>query len=1057
MDNGSRASAHGKLGRALTPAIFVTLGLGWAAITAAFMTGRVAGTHPSPALVTLVTIASFAVLGGVLLYLQRLSDDRMPSASSSRRSLQTAWWPMALFGATALMIAVAGQFVFRAQADYVRDDRSAQLGYLAGVKAQRVRDWIDERIADIELDAAVIADLDPDGPVRELASPAVQSQLERMLDGRELTGVVLFDARGRRLAAAGQPIWQGSTVQGLLRAVAGTGAGHASDLYRADGVATPVVIDFAAPIPASDGVVLVARSDASRTLSQIVETGATRLRSLEVTLLRRDGEGVTLLDTTRLHGGARQRELRIEGQDPQLVAVRLAAGEPGPVVGVDRTGTRVLAVASPVVGTSWRVAAKVATDEVYAPLVKLTLLVGALVLSALLAAGALVALWWRGERLKFALQVSRAEDRASALLEHFGSVTEHVNDLVYLLDADHNIVDVNQRVVEALGYAKHELVGRHISSLHDTDPATRAAGRAAADQLRQTGRLRFESAYLRKDGTPLPFEASARCFEVRGQRYVQSVARDVTERRLQEQRLAELSRDRDRALHQLRLQFDNLSQGCIITTPDLAVLRVNPAFERMFGWSAADLAGRELLEVLLPPAARPYVGVRLARLRNGDGPITEEHPAVTASGKRLSCRITYSPLLDEGGRVAGLMALCEDVTEQRATQRALQERTAMLQALAEAAPVGILQVDLTGQAIYHNAQWCRITGQDPGSVRHGDWRDVIHPEDRAAVATALAEGSDGGRYSGEFRCLTPDGRVVWVLGRIAPVRTADGRVAGYVGTLTDIGERVAAERSLRESHEQLERRVEERTRDLVAARDRAQHADHVKSEFLATMSHELRTPLNSILGFTDVMLQGMVGTLTGEQRRHLGIVRDSSSHLLELINDVLDMSRIEAGQLRLEPAAFDAGELVRRRTQAFETAARDRGLELQVDVEAGTGDAVGDPRRVAQIIGNLVTNALKFTESGRIVVSSRRAGGIVEVAVRDTGVGIAPENLSELFAPFRQFRSPTGRLHEGTGLGLAISRNLARAMGGDVHVASVVGEGSTFTLVLPAADRAAAA
>jgi signal transduction histidine kinase len=201
------------------------------------------------------------------------------------------------------------------------------------------------------------------------------------------------------------------------------------------------------------------------------------------------------------------------------------------------------------------------------------------------------------------------------------------------------------------------------------------------------------------------------------------------------------------------------------------------------------------------------------------------------------------------------------------------------------------------------------------------------------------------------------------------------------------------------------------------------------------------------------MLQGMAGTLTGEQRRHLGIVRDSSCHLLELINDVLDMSRIEAGQLRLEPATFDAGELVRRRTQAFETAARDRGLELQVEVEAGTGDAVGDPSRIAQIIGNLVTNALKFTESGRIVVSSRRADAMVEVAVRDTGVGIAPENLRELFAPFRQFRSPTGRLHEGTGLGLAISRNLARAMGGDVRVASVVGEGSTFTLVLPAADR----
>jgi PAS domain S-box-containing protein len=647
-------------------------------------------------------------------------------------------------------------------------------------------------------------------PGAAVDAPRLEQQLQRIISTRGLTGMALFDAHGRRLASAGEPIWSGASVQDMLLEVARTGEGVISDLARPDDGGAQVVLDFAVPMPmrrvgaASDAEVLVARVNAADALSPLVDVGKTRLRTLESTLLRRDANRILILTPLRLTGQAPfTRALSVE--ESHVASVRMALGETAVIEAVDRRGQPVLAVARPVAGTSWLAAAKVDLAEINAPLKRFTLLAGALVLSALLAAALLVGLWWRAELRKMALELDRAEARAIALIEHFGSVTRHLNDMVFLLDDELHILEVNERVTEGLGYRREELVGRHIRELHADDPQTRSAGKRASEELLRTGRLQFSAEYRRKDGTMLPFEASARCFEANGRRLVQSIARDISERRAQELQLAELTAQRDRAL--------------------------------------------------------------------------------------------------------------------------------------------------------------------------------------------------------------------------------------------------------RESHEQLERLVEERTRDLVEARDRAQHADHVKSEFLATMSHELRTPLNSILGFTDVMLQGMAGTLTGEQRRHLGIVRDSSCHLLELINDVLDMSRIEAGQLRLEPATFDAGELVRRRTQAFETAARDRGLELQVEVEAGTGDAVGDPSRIAQIIGNLVTNALKFTESGRIVVSSRRADAMVEVAVRDTGVGIAPENLRELFAPFRQFRSPTGRLHEGTGLGLAISRNLARAMGGDVHVASVVGEGSTFTLVLPAADR----
>jgi PAS domain S-box-containing protein len=714
------------------------------------------------------------------------------------------WKPASVFLAAGFTILFSGHLLYRSEIEQSRADRGAQMLFVASHTASRVGSWLAERLHDLELDAAYL-DAMSDGSLAANAS-RMEPQLARIVAARRLEGVTLFDARGRRLASAGKQIWTGANVQRLLLEVDRTGAGAVSDLARTDDGGPGLALDFAVPVggrrdgKAGDAAVLVGRVNAVDALSPLVDVGKTRLQTLETTLLRHDANRVLVLTALRLSDEA-PLTLAFPVEQSHLASVRLALGETGPIEALDRRGQTVLAVASPIEGTSWLAIAKVDLAEINAPLERFALLAGILVLSALLATALLVGLWWRTERRKIALELERAEARAIALVEHFGSVTRHVNDMVFLLDDQLQILEVNERVTEALGYSRDEIVGRHIRELHCDDAQTRSAGRRATEELLRTGRVHFTSAYRRKDGTLLQFEASARCFDANDRRLVQSISRDVSERRAQERRLAELTAERDRAL--------------------------------------------------------------------------------------------------------------------------------------------------------------------------------------------------------------------------------------------------------RESHNSLERLVEERTRDLVAARDRAQHADHVKSEFLATMSHELRTPLNSVLGFTDVILRGMVGPLTAEQRRHLAIVRESSLHLLELINDVLDMSRIEAGQLRLEPVQFDVAELLRSRVQAFETAARDRGLEL----ESGTGSAVGDPRRVAQIIGNLVTNALKFTEVGRIRVSSRRSGQQVEIAVRDTGVGIAPENLPELFAPFRQFRSPAGRLHEGTGLGLAISRNLARAMGGDVHVASVVGEGSTFTLVLPAADR----
>jgi len=248
---------------------------------------------------------------------------------------------------------------------------------------------------------------------------------------------------------------------------------------------------------------------------------------------------------------------------------------------------------------------------------------------------------------------------------------------------------------------------------------------------------------------------------------------------------------------------------------------------------------------------------------------------------------------------------------------------------------------------------------------------------------------------------------------------------------------------------ELEQRVSQRTAEFVAAKERAESADRLKSIFLATMSHELRTPLNSIIGFTGIVLQGLAGPLNDEQRKQLGMVQASARHLLTLINDVLDISKLEAGQLSVACKAFDPGESILKVADTMKPLAVNKGLSLRVELGAEMGPWVSDRRRVEQILINLLSNAIKFTQSGQVTLSADTLSGSLRMSVRDTGMGIKQEDFAKLFQPFQQLDSEITRDHEGTGLGLAICRRLARLLGGDVLVESEWGQGSTFTLTLP--------
>ncbi|HOE15877.1 MAG TPA: transporter substrate-binding domain-containing protein [Syntrophorhabdaceae bacterium] len=256
-------------------------------------------------------------------------------------------------------------------------------------------------------------------------------------------------------------------------------------------------------------------------------------------------------------------------------------------------------------------------------------------------------------------------------------------------------------------------------------------------------------------------------------------------------------------------------------------------------------------------------------------------------------------------------------------------------------------------------------------------------------------------------------------------------------------------RELREANQRMEERIIERTAELAAAMEKARAADKLKSAFLATMSHELRTPLNSIIGFTGIILRERVGPLNDEQKKQLNMVRSSSQHLLALINDVLDISKIEAGQLQIAQEDVDVRQVIEKVVQSARPLAENKGIEIGYRIIADDTRITADSRRVEQVLLNLVSNAIKFTEKGSVRITCEADGWNITVNVTDTGIGIKEEDMETIFKTFRQIDSGISRKQEGTGLGLSISKRLVKLMGGSIRVTSVFGSGSTFSFSIP--------
>jgi PAS domain S-box-containing protein len=597
-------------------------------------------------------------------------------------------------------------------------------------------------------------------------------------------------------------------------------------------------------------------------------------------------------------------------------------------------------------------------------------------------------------------------------------------------------LDVNRRYAEMLGWPVSELLGR--SSAEFGLWPTAAARQAWLDSLLAAGSLGdYQTEWRRHDGTPISISISAEIVNLSERRCVLAFILDISERRRAEQAVFQLQ-------ERLAVAFRAAPvAACITRVADGRMIDVNDRLLSEYEWTREELLGKTTLEAGLWDGKNR---ARMVEQLQRDGFVIDFDSTATGRDGRQRQISLSAARIDVDGE-PHIVVYVVDVSERRAAEQALREREEIYRSIVTQASDGICLIDPESlQFLEINDATIANLGYSREQFAGLGLLDVDEETDASALRAELASVVARGNAVFERRYRRRDGSLQ--IARIAATAVDVGGSAKICVIWQDITEQKAAAEELERHRHHLEELVGERTTELARAKDAAEEASRAKSVFLANMSHEIRTPMNAIIGLNHLAERH---TEDPEQRLRLQKVADAAHHLLAIINQILDISKIEAGKLELEPTDFLLSQVIDNTTILVADHLRSGGIELRCTIDPQLPPVLhGDPLRLGQVLLNYLSNAVKFTHQGHIGITvsrdSQTADGalIVRFAVSDTGIGIPVEQQDRIFDAFEQADTSTTRRFGGTGLGLAIVRRLSQLMGGDSGLVSTPGEGSTF-------------
>lgn len=628
----------------------------------------------------------------------------------------------------------------------------------------------------------------------------------------------------------------------------------------------------------------------------------------------------------------------------------------------------------------------------------------------------------------------------------YRSVVESVDDLIYLIDRENRFLVCNAKSLERFGLAPEDVLGMTISEII-TDPVDARLIMQIVRKVFRTGKPESHERELGIIGkrrwysnkmTPV-FGADGSVTAVA------CIGRDITGRKAAEEALRMAEQEKAAILN-------SLSEHVLYQDVEMRILWANRAAGESVGLTPDELVGRHCYEIW-QQRSDPCVGCPVVKAREIGQ--TQEGEMTTPDGRIWFIRSV--PVRDADGGIRGAVEITLEITGRKSAEEALRESEERFRTMVETAPSSLLISDAVGSNIYVSPNCETITGYNQEEL-HGRVVWWVHEDDTPRAKELFDRTfSEGVGYRDfEYKAVRKNGDLWYASSSWEPLRDAEGKFRGIVFQTIDITDRKQTEQELSEYREHLEELVnektgqlEEKTEELERANIRLQELDRLKSMFIASMSHELRTPLNSIIGFTGLMLQGLSGEMSEEANEELGIVYNSAQQLLSLINDVIDISRIEADQLETYFEEVNLDQVLRDCVIAVSRDAEEKSLEIKTNFWKGPR-IITDKKKLLQCVLNLLNNAVKFTEDGVIELTATKEANILKISVRDTGIGIKEEDIPKLFTPFTRLDSPLKARTLGVGLGLYITKKIMKnVFNGDIMVESRYGMGSTFTLIIP--------
>lgn len=985
-----------------------------------------------------------------------------------------------IFLISAGILLLLGHIFFNLQKDEVTRKIYSELQAISSLKEKQIQDWYRERLelSDfIRNDQSLISDLKVFFDTKGKSERKVIKWLAALRRDSNFAEAMFFDPQFQTRFSP--EFFHPISSPGLkaMKEAAMNMKVVISDIHRS-ATDSNAHIDIAIPLLDREteknplvGILFI-RIDPLKFLFPLMQNWEGLSKSGETLLARRDGDSVVFLNTLR-HVKNVPLEMKYSLKDTSLPAARLIQGKLGFFEGVDYRHVQVLSYLNKIEGTGWFMVTKEDTDEIYAPLRFRAFITGAVVVLLIIIVAVILFLIWKHEQKKYFEERYKLEAERKLLSKHVELLVKHANDIIFMLDENQKIVDANDKALEVYGYTKEEMLKLSVRDIRTPEKIPSIEDTYTKIDL--NGGILFETMHQKKDGTIFPVESSMRSIEIDGNRFYQGIVRDISERKSRDIKIQRLNR--------VYATLSDINQ-LIVRVKDRKILyretckiAVEKGKFRMAWFGLLDGDSHEIKIVAQNGVGLEYlknIGISLDKNEpEGKGPtgtalregrynicndVENDERMKPWKQKALAFGFKSSaafPILinrkvvgsvnfysDEKNffdkdEISLLDELSKDISfaleyleEEEKRKKAEEENRKLLRGI-EQSPATIVITDIDGRIEYVNPKFTEVTGytfeeaigNNPRILKSGE----KSPEEYKLMWETIKNGKE---WRGEFHNKKKNGELYWEQASISPIKDDQGNITHFIAVKEDITE--------------LKRLIEE----LFAAKDRAEQANRLKSEFLAQMSHEIRSPINVTMNFSDLIKDELGERITPELNEYFEGIQTAGKRLTRTIGLILNASEIQVGlyeptwtRINLMKDVFESIK------SEYDASAKTKGLDFSIKCKASEPNIRGDKYSVCQIFVNLIDNAIKYTKEGKVEISvDRNNSGSLEVTIEDTGIGMSKDFMVRMFEPFIQEERGYSRKYEGNGLGLSLVKRYCDLNNAAISVQSEKGKGTRFAV-----------